>query len=100
MASDVDSAIQSGLLEPAQVNGLLCAACSEEVGHVSGVSTDAPAFEPFAVLLDERDVMWCVCYVCAEDVLDPVQSVADKQYSNLFDDDDDEFEHFDLLDDE
>lgn len=98
-ASDVDTAITSGLLEPAQVNGLRCAACGEEVGHVSGLSTDMVVFEAFALLLDERDVPWFVCYACAEDVLDPIEAVADKRYSTLFDEDE-EFDRFDLLDDE
>ena len=96
-ASDIDTAIRTGLLEPAQVNGLRCAACGEEVGHVSGPLADYASFEEFALLLDDRDIAWFVCYGCAEDVLDPVEAVADKRYSTLFDEDE-EFDRFDLLD--
>lgn len=98
-ASDIDAALMNGLLSPSQVNGLHCAACSDEIGHASGVSTEYLSFQAFAVLLDERDEPWFICYDCLEEVIEPITPVADTRYSTLFDDDD-EFERFDLLDDE
>lgn len=98
-ASDIDTALLNGLLLPGQVNGLRCVACSEEVGHVSGLSVELVSFQAFAVLLDERDEAWFVCYDCLEEVIEPTHSVADSRYSTLFDDED-EFDRFDLLDDE
>ena len=94
-ASDVDTAIVNGLLEPEQIdNGLLCAACSDEVGHITGELSRYISFESFALLIDERDVPWYICYSCLEDVIDPQpQTDSALPYS-----DGEEFEHFTLRD--
>jgi hypothetical protein len=97
-ASDIDTALLNGLLLPSQVNGLRCAACADDVGHVSGGLADEVYFESFAVLLDERDEAWFVCHSCLEEVIEPIQAVGEKsRYSTLFDEDE-EFDRFDLLD--
>jgi hypothetical protein len=89
-ASDVDTAIRNGLAEPEEIDLAECAACSDEVGHVDGL------FLAFALLIDERDVPWFICYACLEDAIDP-QPIADTALSYV---DDDEFEKFTLGDDE
>lgn len=86
-ARDVDLAIQSGLLEPRELNGLACLGCSEEVGHL----TDS--FVPFAVLLDARDVPWFMCNGCVADVVEPA-TITVSSYETLFAKD----EEFDELD--
>jgi hypothetical protein len=92
-ASDVDTAIRIGLVEPLQLEVAKCAACSDDVGHVDGV------FATFAIAIDERDVPWFVCYECLEDVVDPIAiELTDSTYATLFDDDE-EFEKFTLRDD-
>jgi len=90
-ASDVDTVIQSGLAEPEELDLAQCAACSDEVGQVNGV------FLEFALLLDERNVPWFICYECLEDVVDP-QPLTDASLSYL--DDEEEFEKFSLGDDD
>jgi hypothetical protein len=93
-ASDVDTAIRIGLVEPLQLDVAKCAACSDDVGHVNG------AFSTFALALDERDVPWFLCYECVEDVVDPqFAGMTDTPYTSLFDDDE-EFEQFTLRDEE
>ena len=89
-ASDVDSAINNGLAEPEELDVAECAACSDEVGHVDGL------FLSFALLLDERNVPWFVCYPCLEDVIDP-QPLTDSELSYV---DEEEFEQFTLGDDD
>jgi hypothetical protein len=91
-ASDVDTAIANGLAEPEELDLAECAACSDEVGHVDG------AFLAFALLIDERDVPWFICYACVEDAIDP-QPLTDNVLSYV-DEDDEEFEQFTLRDDE
>ena len=87
-ASDVDTAITNGLAEPEELDLAECAACSDEVGHVDG------AFLAFALLIDERDIPWFICYACLEDVIDPQpQTDSALPYS-----DEEEFEHFTLRD--
>jgi hypothetical protein len=87
-ASDVDTAIVNGLAEPDELDLAECAACSDDVGHVDGV------FLAFALLIDERDVPWYICYACLEDVIDPQpQMDSALPYS-----DGEEFEHFTLRD--
>ena len=92
-ASDVDTAIRNGLVdEPTEFDHVECAACSDVVGLVNGV------FYEFALLLDERDECWFACYACLEDVIDP-RNLTDTSIDSLYVDDD-EFETFDLTDDE
>lgn len=91
-ASDVDTAINNGLAEPEELDLAECAACADEVGHVDG------AFLAFALLIDERDVPWFICYACVEDAIDP-QPLTDSTLSYI-DDDGEEFEQFTLRDDE
>jgi len=96
-ASDVDTAIVNGLLEPEQINnGLQCAACSDEVGHITGELSKFISFESFALLIDERDVPWLICYACLEDVIDP-QPITVNELSYLYEE---EFEQFTLEDEE
>lgn len=78
-ARDVDTAIQSGLVEPDALNGLVCMACSDEVGHL----TDLP-FAPFAVLLDERDIPWFLCGECVSEVIDPSIAFSVSSVEQLF----------------
>ena len=92
-ASDVDTAIRNGLVaDPAELDHVECAACSDVVGLVDGV------FYEFALLLDERDECWFICYPCIEDVVDP-RAATDSSFEDLYVDDD-EFDTFDLTDDE
>lgn len=88
-ASDVDTAVHSGLVDaPSDFDNVECAACAEQCGEVDGL------FHQFALLLDERDVFWFACYVCLEDVLDPrvsTETSLDALFAN-----EDEFETFDL----
>ena len=91
-ASDVDTAIANGLAEPEELDLAECAACADEVGHVDGT------FLAFALLIDERDVPWFICYACVEDAIDP-QPLTDNVLSYV-DEDDEEFEQFTLRDDE
>jgi hypothetical protein len=90
-ASDVDTAIRTGLAEQEQLDSAQCSACSDEVGQVNGL------FYEFALLLDARDVPWFACYECLEDVIDP-QPLTDASLSYL--DDEEEFEKFSLGDDD
>jgi len=78
-ARDVDTAVQTGLVEPDVLNGLLCASCEDEVGHL----TDA-SFVPFAVLIDERDTPWFVCGECIVDVVNPTTSYSVPSIEQLF----------------
>lgn len=76
-ARDVDLAIQSGLVEASELNGLACLGCSEEVGHL------ADSFSAFAILLDERDVPWFMCNGCVSDVIEPI-TLTVSSYETLF----------------
>lgn len=88
---DIDGAVLAGLLEPSDVDGAACAACSEKVAMVNG------GFVPFSVVLDERDECWFVCADCSLDVLDPADS--EVSLEELFSAEE-EFDDFDLTDDD
>jgi hypothetical protein len=61
---DVDAAVQCGLLDgPFEVEP--CHNCDAEVGSLGD-------FEPFAIVLDETDDPWIVCYDCALPIIEPV----------------------------
>ena len=90
-ASDVDTVLSNGLAEPEELDLAECAACSDEVGQVDGL------FHAFALLLDERDEPWFVCYGCLEDIIDP-QPLTEGVLSYVHDDE--EFEQFTLGDDD
>lgn len=62
-ASDIDLALQAGLLEPSQLDNATCSDCDEAVGYLVGVE-----FEPFVVVIDEHDNDWVTCSECADSV--------------------------------
>lgn len=92
-ASDIDLAIQAGLLEPHRLDSSACAECEELVGYGSNVDD----FEPFCVVIDIDDNDWVVCIDCSAPLtesspvhVDPL--IANLNLSNIFEDDDlDEF---------
>jgi hypothetical protein len=87
---DVDGAIISGLLEPDDLDGAKCSACSERIANTP------LGFEPFAVVLDDGDECWFTCLECSADVLAPEEVVS---VEDLFAAEE-EFDTFDLTDDE
>lgn len=87
---DIDGAILAGLLEPDDLDGAQCAACSERVANTP------LGFEPFAIVLDDGDQCWFACLECSADVLAPEDSVSIEDIFAR----EEEFDSFDLTDDD
>lgn len=62
--SDIDLALQSGLLTVDQLDNAECADCGNAVGHSAG------NFESFAVVIDEFDQDWATCSDCASSIVE------------------------------
>lgn len=62
--TDIDEAVQSGLLYPESLHGIECLSCSTEVGN-----TEAVGFTPFSYVIDDEDREWFVCLECSEPML-------------------------------
>lgn len=85
--TDIDLAIQAGLLNGEQLASAECAECGDFAGH----SPDG--FAPFAVVIDETDADWTLCLECVAPVVDnPLQYTATSlklaALSETFDEDD------------
>lgn len=85
--TDIDLAIQAGLLNGEQLASAECAECGELVGH------DSSGFIGFAVVIDETDTDWTLCLECVAPVVDsPLQYNATSfkldDLSETFDEDD------------
>jgi hypothetical protein len=62
--TDIDEAIQSGLLEPNSFRQTECLSCNAPVGFI-----DELGFIPFVYVIDDEDREWFICLECAEPVL-------------------------------
>lgn len=79
--TDIDLALQSGILTVDQLGHTECSECS------SGVAYSGEAgFEPFLVVINEHDQDWPVCLDCASPVLEQVPSKGHTSYEMLIDD--------------
>lgn len=95
--SDLDLALQAGLLEPEQLVSTVCSDCDEYVAHVGD------EFIPFAVVLDDKDRVWFVCEDCSAPVTDgaievtrevSLEGLIDEEFQSQSLFDDEEFEKF------
>lgn len=66
--TDLDSALQCGLVRPEQVAWTMCTACDEPVCYVSS------GFETFVLVIDENDQDWGLCEICAAPIIDYVDT--------------------------
>lgn len=85
--TDIDLAIQAGLLNGEQLASADCSECGDLVGH------DSSGFSGFAVVIDETDADWTLCLECAAPVIDnPLQYTATSfklaDLTETFDEDD------------
>lgn len=62
--SDIDLALQSGLLTVDQLDNSECADCATRVGHASG------SFETFAIVINEFDEDWALCSECSSPLVE------------------------------
>lgn len=85
--TDIDLAIQAGVLRTEQLASAECAECGDFVGHASN------GFAAFTVVIDETDADWALCLECSAPVVDnPLQYTAPSlklvALSETFDEDD------------
>lgn len=85
--SDLELALQGGIVTPERVASTTCSECDESVAY----SGEPDKYVPFALTIDEDDHDWVLCVDCASPILDhsEIFSIADSV--DLFTSDDLDF---------
>ena len=85
--SDLELALQGGIVTPERVASTTCSECEEFVAY----SGEPDKYIPFALTIDEDDHDWVLCVDCASPILDhsEIFSIADSV--DLFTSDDLDF---------